>query len=83
MDDGTDRSRLVTGEHGGIKYRAYPYTGLNDDGSITWQIEYQQNPRDGYFGPRGSFREKDGKFHLDGKVFDSARLAMMHRAVFG
>jgi hypothetical protein len=63
----------------GIPYRAEP-VGTNAEGEREWQMEYMQNPRDGYWGPRGVFTEKDGHFHWAGIAFDSPRAVLVYRA---
>ena len=75
-----DMSRLVSFDAANeIPHRAYPWSGPDADGTIHWQVEYMQDKRSGYWGPRGSFEERGGKFHLDGKEFDSAYSALRHR----
>lgn len=49
-------------------------------GERTWQIEYRQNPKDGYWGPRGTFTERDGKFQWAGREFDSVYSVLVYRA---
>lgn len=63
-----------------IPYRAYPYPP-DEDGSRKWQVEYQQNPKDPYWGPRGTFLERDGKFFIGDREFPAAYMALQYRAL--
>ncbi len=62
-----------------IPYRARP---LDPPGTVErqWQIEYQQNPKDAYWGPRGVFTEVDGYYQWAGKTFSTVRSVLVYRA---
>ena len=85
MESMNDRSReiSVASSKQNIAHRASPRREPEADGSIIWDIEYQQNPKDGYWGPRGRFEEREGKFYLGDRVFDAAYMALNHKAYFG
>jgi len=69
---------VVEGDWRGIPYRAFATDRVDDDGRV-WLVEYQQTGREPW-GPRGSFRERNGKFYAGAREFDSAYLALMSRA---
>jgi hypothetical protein len=69
----------ITHDDGGIKYKAFPTDERTEDGGIVWEINYMQNPKDGYWGYRGQFVEKDGRFIYDGKSFDAPIYALYAR----
>lgn len=59
-------------------FRAYPWEGADEDGTVHWQMEYQQD-KSGYWGPRGSFEEKAGVFHWDGREFATVEEVLVYR----
>ena len=85
MESMNDRSREVSIERSrtNIAHRAAPRFESEPDGSLIWDIEYMQNPADRYWGPRGRFTERDGKFYLGDHVFNSAYAAIRHKALIG
>lgn len=64
----------------GIPYRAIR-TERKDDSGIVWKIEYKQ-AKNYDWGPRGIMHERDGKFHVGGKVFDTPYEALRYRAQY-
>ena len=68
--------------HMGILYKISKsqHLPLGDDGSVTWFIQYLQDPkRSDDWAHRGTVIERDQKFFFSGKVFTSPREVLLYR----
>ncbi|PPG44345.1 hypothetical protein [Rathayibacter sp. AY2B5] len=67
--------------YNGMAFRAKPYGERDDDGLITWLVEYKQAPKLDW-GPRGAFYERDGVFLVHGREYPDAVSALWQHAHF-